>query len=98
MAKLDPAIRVVPAVTLARWSGDDWLETGTPVEILAVDEAGRYSPLGYAGVFVRTACWIRHWPDADHMPVYRSCDLAELECDDATLDAIEAAINKAAGQ
>lgn len=98
MAKLDPAIRVAPAIALARWGGDDWLETGAPVEILAVDEAGRHSPLGYTGVFATVACWVRHWPDADHMPVYRSCELTELECDDAALDAIMTAINKAAGQ
>lgn len=99
MAMLDPAIRVAPAIALARWGGDEGvLETGAPVEILAVDEAGRHSPLGYTGVFARTACWIRHWPDVDHLPAYRSCDLAELQCDDATLDAIDAAISKATGQ
>lgn len=60
------------------------LPVGAIVDVLAVDPAGHASRhFGMdSGVPARTACWIRYWPEhADH-PVFRSCDLADLDLSD----------------
>lgn len=55
----------------ARWAGDSTkLQVGAEVTILATD---------HSDPSTRKACWIRYWPAERDFPVYRSCDLADLE-------------------
>lgn len=73
----------------ATWDGDsDILPFGAPVDVLAVDPAGRMSrKFGLnAGVPARTACWVRYWPEDAEFAQFRSCDLADLVLDDAQFD------------
>lgn len=82
---------IAPAIANATWAGDSGiLDPGSPVEILAVDDAGRYSGSGIHGVPARAACWIRHWPDKRWSAQYRSCDLADLDISDEDWDRIAA--------
>lgn len=68
-----PLFKRVPAEATATWAGDeDILNPGSPVEILKTDTDDPSVP-------ARRACWIRHWPENREYPVYRSCDLSDLE-------------------
>ncbi len=85
---LDEDVPVAASICAARWQGDpDILDRDSPVELLAVDGAGRISrTLGVTGVLSRTACWIRYWPDSHDYAEYRSCDLSDLKIEDADFD------------
>jgi hypothetical protein len=56
----------------AVWTGDDRLPDGSRVEILACDPED-------PSVSARMAIWIRRWPKERDFPVYRSCDLSDVE-------------------
>lgn len=58
-----------------KWAGDDRLPSGCDVAILAVDCDDPSVP-------ARMACWVRHWPAGRDYPVYRSCDLCDLDLTD----------------
>lgn len=58
---------------IAKWAGDrDILWAGVEVKILAVDDDD-------PDVEARRACWVRHWPEGRDFPMYRSCELADLD-------------------
>lgn len=81
------AIVALAPLAVGEWCGEpDTLQEGAIVDVLAVDGAGRLRGDYVAGVPVRTACWIRHWPDRDGYAQYRSCDLADIELSDDDLD------------
>lgn len=64
----------------AKWVGDDRLHENSEVEILASDPADPNVP-------ARMAIWVRSWPEARSHPVYRSCDLCDVELvDEADYD------------
>lgn len=74
------------------WQGDDAvMPIGTTVEVLACDPAGR---IDNHEVPARTACWIRAKIDGSAYWRYRSCDLADLDMDDATFDRLCAAVGE----
>jgi hypothetical protein len=73
----------------AVWQGEgDVLPKGVSVDVLAVDQAGRFSRhFGTdCGVPARTACWIRYWSDTADYAKFRSCDLADLELSEEDFD------------
>jgi len=73
----------------AVWCGDSHiLEPGWEVEVLASDPDGCMPRGGPMTIPARTACWIRYWPENERFPMYRSCDLADLELSDKDFAAL----------
>lgn len=67
----------------AIWRGDDKiLREGSEVVILAFDPTDPNVP-------ARMACWVRHWPEHRDFPVYRSCDLSDLEVSDEDFERMQ---------
>lgn len=61
------------------WIGsEEIMLRDTEVVILAVDNDDPSAP-------GRRACWVRNWPSQRDFPVYRSCDLCDLNVDWAPL-------------
>lgn len=60
----------------AKWVGDgDVLPPDEDVLVLAVDEEDPSVP-------ARRACWVRYWRADLRSPMYRSCDLSDLDFGD----------------
>lgn len=77
--------RAIALEEAAVWrGGSKILPDGARVTILAADPAGRSKH----DVPARTACWIRYQREGGEYPMYRSCDLADLEVREATIDAL----------
>lgn len=67
-------------VVKAIWRGDNTiLYENSEVTVLAYDPADPSQ---------RKACWIRHWPDKRDFPVYRSCDVTDLDIVSGDLSAL----------
>lgn len=65
----------------ALWVGDpEIIPIGEEVTILAVD---------WTDPDTRKACWIRWWPEIREYPIYRSCDLSDINRDGANLTAAQ---------
>jgi hypothetical protein len=73
----------------AKWVGDsDILGVGWPVEVLASDPRPAEVLDGHTlpRLRGRTACWVRCLPEGRDSPMYRSCDLWDLDLSDADFD------------
>jgi len=88
-----PSVQPDREVIEAKWAGDSTvLGTGWRVEVLASDPLPGEIIDGHQLPRLpgRTACWIRFWPDGRDAPMYRSCDLFDLELSDEAFDALSA--------
>jgi hypothetical protein len=88
-----PSVQPDREVIEAKWAGDSTvLGTGWRVEVLASDPLPGEIIDGHQlpRLLGRTACWIRFWPDGRDAPMYRSCDLFDLELSDEAFDALSA--------
>jgi hypothetical protein len=78
---------------LATWAGESAvLWPGSVVEVLMSDPLPGEVIDGYQTMRLpgRTACWVRYWPDRQYGPLYRSCDLCDLEMSDEDFDKLSA--------
>lgn len=77
----------------AKWAGDsNVLRVGWLVEVLASDPLPAEIINGHQMPRLpgRTACWVRFWPNGRDAPIYRSCDLNDLELSDEAFEALAA--------
>lgn len=75
--------RTVPA----KWTGDSTiLPSGADVTVVAVDNDDPSVP-------ARRAAWVRYWPGNRDYPMYRSCDLSDLDLPTAPTPQTEGGAN-----